>query len=115
MESDKIGQFCALCLQHKKGEELRSAAVYDIYKKWAEANNLKAVSQTNFNKELAKKFEMESWLPWEEKGNSTTFVNDCTWASVEEDDSSPLESAVPAHIEKRVRADVHRFFDGGVS
>ena len=50
MESDKIGQFCALCLQHKKGEELRSAAVYDIYKKWAEANNLKAISQANFNK-----------------------------------------------------------------
>ena len=110
MESDKIGQFCALCLQHKKGEELRSAAVYDIYKKWAEANNLKAVSQGNFNKELAQKFELEPRRPWKEKGNSTTFVNDCTWASAEEDDSCPLESAVPAYIEKRVRAQMSTDF-----
>lgn len=110
MESDKIGQFCALCLQHKKGEELRSAAVYDIYKKWAEANNLKAVSQGNFNKELAQKFELEPRRPWKEKGNSTTFVNDCTWASAEEDDSCPLESAVPAHIEKRVRSQMSTDF-----
>lgn len=110
MESDKIGQFCALCLQHKKGEELRSAAVYDIYKKWAEANNLKAISQANFNKELAQKFELEPRRPWKEKGNSTTFVNDCTWASAEDDESSPLESAVPVHIEKRVRAQMSTDF-----
>lgn len=103
LESDKVGQFCALCLQRKKGEELRSAAVFDIYMRWCEANNIKALSQPNFKKEMERRFVYEIRRPWKEKGNSTTFLNDCTWAQEEEDDAGVLTSSAPEHIEKLIQ------------
>lgn len=102
LESDKVGQFCALCLQHKKGEELRSAAVFDIYMRWCEANNIKALGQPNFKKEMERRFVYEIRRPWKEKGNSTTFLNDCTWAQEEEDDVGVLNASAPEHIEKLI-------------
>lgn len=103
LESDKVGQFCALCLQHKKGEELRSAAVFDIYMRWCEANNIKALGQPNFKKEMERRFVYEIRRPWKEKGNSTTFLNDCTWAQEEEDDVGVLNASAPEHIEKLIQ------------
>ena len=103
LESDKVGQFCALCLQHKKGEELRSVAVFDIYMRWCEANNIKALSQPNFKKEMERRFVYEIRRPWKEKGNSTTFLNDCTWAQEEEDSAPVLTSSAPEHIEKLIQ------------
>ena len=103
LESDKVGQFCALCLQQKKGEELRSVAVFDIYMRWCEANNIKALSQPNFKKEMERRFVYEIRRPWKEKGNSTTFLNDCTWAQEEEDDVGVLTASAPEHIEKLIQ------------
>ena len=103
LESDKVGQFASLCLRHAKGEELRSVAVFDIYKRWCEANNIKALSQPNFKKEMEQRYVYEVRRPWKEKGNATTFLNDCAWAQEEEEDTDVLSDSAPEHIERLIQ------------
>ena len=104
LESDKVGQFANLCLRHAKGEELRSVAVFDIYKRWCEANNIKALSQPNFKKEMEQRYVYEVRRPWKEKGNATTFLNDCAWAQEEEEeDTDVLSDSAPEHIERLIQ------------
>lgn len=102
LASDKISQFVLCCLRKVPGEELRSQAVFEIYKKWCAANNTKALTQPNFKAELSRKFEIEPRRSWKEKGVSTTFVNHCAWALEEDSGADALSSAVPEHIEKKV-------------
>lgn len=106
LESDKVGQFANLCLRHAKGEELRCAAVFDIYKRWCEANNTKALSQPNFKKELEQKYTYEVRRPWKEKGNATAFWNDCAWVQEEDDGGDVLKGSAPEHIEKLIQDSV---------
>ena len=106
LESDKVGQFANLCLRHAKGEELRCAAVFDIYKRWCEANNTKALSRPNFKKKLEQKYTYEVRRPWKEKGNATAFWNDCAWVQEEDDGTDVLKDAAPEHIEKLIQDSV---------
>ena len=84
--SDRISMFTKQCLERKAGQELRSSAIYTRYKDWCNENGFKYENAANFKKKMETAgYVYQRRRPWNEKDSqSTTMVNDVTWAAGEE-------------------------------
>ncbi|MCD7825515.1 MAG: phage/plasmid primase, P4 family [Clostridiaceae bacterium] len=75
-ESDRIGQFIAAWLEEGEAYEVRTAAVYNMYKNWCVDNGYRSENVKNFNKALGLKFELVKRRP-RDGGEKTALVLGC--------------------------------------
>ena len=85
-QSDRITMFTNQCLRKEPGQEMRSFAIYDHYKRWCSENGFKFENVANFKKKMtAAGFVYMQRRPWNEKNaGATMMVNDVTLALPEE-------------------------------
>ena len=85
-QSDRITMFTNQCLRKEAGQEMRSFAIYEHYKRWCSENGFKFENAANFKKKMtAAGFVYMQRRPWNEKNaGATMMVNDVTLAPPEE-------------------------------
>ena len=85
-QSDRITMFTSQCLRKQVGQELRSSAIYEMYKRWCGENGFKFENAANFKKKMsAAGFVYMQRRPWNEKDAAPTMmVNDVMLAPPEE-------------------------------
>ena len=85
-QSDRITMFTNQCLRKEPGQEMRSFAIYEHYKRWCSENGFKFENVANFKKKMtAAGFVYMQRRPWNEKNaGATMMVNDVTLAPPEE-------------------------------
>ena len=82
--SDRVLMFATQCLKKKRGQELRAQAIYKRYQDWCAENGFKAENASNFRRKMEQKFVYQKRRPWNEHTDSSTMVNNVTWAVGEE-------------------------------
>ena len=85
-QSDKISMFTVQCLKKKKGQELRSQAIYTRYKDWCNENGYKYENVAVFRKKMETAgYVYQRRRLWNgDDPNPKIMVNDVTWVSGEE-------------------------------
>ena len=76
-ESDKIGQFVEAWLDIGRGFEVRTSAVYNVYKNWCVENGYHPENAKNFNRALGTKFDIVKRRPSDGSGSTTTLLIGC--------------------------------------
>lgn len=75
-ESDRVGQFIATWLEDGEAYEVRTAAVFNMYKNWCNENGYRPENAKNFNKALSLKYELVKRRP-RDGGEKTNLVLGC--------------------------------------
>ncbi len=85
-QSDRLSMFTKQCLKKEAGQELRSSAIYERYKRWCGENGFKYENAANFRKKMETAgFVYQRRRPWNEKDcQMSTMVNNVTWVVGEE-------------------------------
>ena len=75
-----------IAFRKQAGQELRSSAIYEVYKRWCGENGFKFENAANFKKKMAAAgFVYMQRRPWNEKNaGATMMVNDVMLAPPDE-------------------------------